>query len=49
VNWFPDVPVDFGDKFSESAASREAVKVKLFAKSGGANKPRCQPTNNLQQ
>jgi hypothetical protein len=31
--------VDRGDKQSESAGLREAFRVKLFAKSGEANKP----------
>ena len=40
--------VESGDRRSESAAFRHALRVKLFAKSGEANKPRDAPSYNLQ-
>jgi hypothetical protein len=41
--------VESGDEARESAGFRHAFRVKLFAKSGEANKPRVAPSYNLQQ
>jgi hypothetical protein len=41
--------VDFGDKARDSAAAGESSGVKLFAKTGGSNKPRRSPSYNLLQ
>jgi hypothetical protein len=40
--------VESGDGSRESAGFRDALSVKLFAKSGEANKPRDAPSYNLQ-
>ena len=41
--------VEAGDKPRDSAALRDSPGVKLFAKRGGANKPRAAAPYNLQQ
>jgi len=41
--------VDFGDKWRDSPRSAAPMDVKLFAKSGQANKPRLPGFYNLQQ
>jgi hypothetical protein len=41
--------VESGDKARDSAAVRESLRVKLFAKGGGANKPRRETPYNLLQ
>ncbi|HEX8213974.1 MAG TPA: uroporphyrinogen decarboxylase family protein, partial [Allosphingosinicella sp.] len=49
MNWFRAYPVDSGEKRSESAGLRGCPGVKLFAKSGGANKPHHPSSYNLHQ